>query len=522
MDDDCDVASADGSEDPLNGAACDGDDEDLCLEGTNSCTGGILVCSGETGSTVEVCDGLDNDCDEAIDEGFDQDLDLVADCFDNCPTISNPSQGDRDGDFTGDVCDTNPVFRVSELDPEADYTTIQAAVDDAEESGTRIEIWSGLYEESVVVDRDLVIRFVGIDDGSGPPEINGDTEPGLDLMSTLMGKPIWVMNLAFSGDQGIRTDVPTRLRNLDFSGVAMTGLQLDGGAHRARGLSMVGKGESGIVVGEDATLYMASAEIRGISATAVRVDGSTSVDTALLVQNGSGIVVGPSGSLVLAHATVAENAGAGLIVSEGGTVSLAHTILWGNSPDLVDVDCADVQWSVVGDPDCSGEGDNLYADPLFVGGGDFRLAAASPALDHGPDPADYTGVPCFDFGMGPRLRDYDGDNLAQIDPGAYEHANPALASEVELGWSSPTVLAWVGGPPMVNYSAYRGDLSSLSYANFGVCMVADDPATALEDPTLPAPGEGLFYLVTVVELAGPEGSLGLGTCAERSNFQPCP
>jgi len=42
-DDDCDPASADGSEDPLNGTACDGPDSDLCLEGTRSCSDGVLV-----------------------------------------------------------------------------------------------------------------------------------------------------------------------------------------------------------------------------------------------------------------------------------------------------------------------------------------------------------------------------------------------------------------------------------------------------------------------------------------------
>ncbi|MCX6709604.1 MAG: hypothetical protein NTV63_01450, partial [Candidatus Woesearchaeota archaeon] len=68
VDDDCDAASPDGSEDPQNGVACDGADSDLCKEGIKNCIAGAFSCSDATGSTVEVCTGgLDEDCDGAID-----------------------------------------------------------------------------------------------------------------------------------------------------------------------------------------------------------------------------------------------------------------------------------------------------------------------------------------------------------------------------------------------------------------------------------------------------------------------
>ncbi len=69
LDDDCDAASADGSEDPMTGVSCDGADGDFCLEGTYSCLGGSLFCSDLTGTTVEICNGFDDDCDGSIDEG---------------------------------------------------------------------------------------------------------------------------------------------------------------------------------------------------------------------------------------------------------------------------------------------------------------------------------------------------------------------------------------------------------------------------------------------------------------------
>jgi len=68
IDDDCDSSSVDGSEDPSIGQPCDGADADLCLEGTLVCNSGSLNCSDVTGDSSEVCNGSDDDCDGPIDE----------------------------------------------------------------------------------------------------------------------------------------------------------------------------------------------------------------------------------------------------------------------------------------------------------------------------------------------------------------------------------------------------------------------------------------------------------------------
>lgn len=74
IDNDCDLSSADGTEDPLDGTACDGADGDLCNEGTNSCSDGSLTCSDNTSNTLDVCDGADNDCDPASADGSEDPL----------------------------------------------------------------------------------------------------------------------------------------------------------------------------------------------------------------------------------------------------------------------------------------------------------------------------------------------------------------------------------------------------------------------------------------------------------------
>jgi hypothetical protein len=70
---------------------------------TGVCTNGFDTCAAFSAS-VEICDGLDNDCDAESDE--DEDGDSFGVCIDSCPIIANPDQSDVDGDGSGDVCDS--------------------------------------------------------------------------------------------------------------------------------------------------------------------------------------------------------------------------------------------------------------------------------------------------------------------------------------------------------------------------------------------------------------------------------
>ena len=81
LDNDCDGVT--DQDHPLAGAPCDGNDEDVCKAGKWVCAPGgeFVVCEEAPGSTSEeVCDGADNDCDDAVDEGVDGGL-LVQDCY---------------------------------------------------------------------------------------------------------------------------------------------------------------------------------------------------------------------------------------------------------------------------------------------------------------------------------------------------------------------------------------------------------------------------------------------------------
>ena len=69
LDDDCDPSTPDGAGEPTLGGPCDGGDADLCEEGAWRCEAGGMRCSDATGDSSESCNGLDDDCDGAVDEG---------------------------------------------------------------------------------------------------------------------------------------------------------------------------------------------------------------------------------------------------------------------------------------------------------------------------------------------------------------------------------------------------------------------------------------------------------------------
>jgi hypothetical protein len=117
-DDDCDGASADGSEDPQTGTACDGADSDLCNEGTRSCAAGALVCSDNTGSTVDLCNGADDDCDAASADGSE-----------------DPQTGTACDGADGDLCN------------EGAYGCTAGALVCSDNTGTTVEVCNSLDDD---------------------------------------------------------------------------------------------------------------------------------------------------------------------------------------------------------------------------------------------------------------------------------------------------------------------------------------------------------------------------------------
>ena len=67
LDNDCDGAVDEG--DPGGGAVCNTGLLGECASGMTACTNGSVLCIQDTQATIETCDGLDNDCDGTVDDG---------------------------------------------------------------------------------------------------------------------------------------------------------------------------------------------------------------------------------------------------------------------------------------------------------------------------------------------------------------------------------------------------------------------------------------------------------------------
>ncbi|MCP4600637.1 MAG: formylglycine-generating enzyme family protein [Proteobacteria bacterium] len=105
IDNDCNPATEDGSDQtgPAIGDSCDSyDDIDLCPEDSYVCEGVLVLhCEDEDNDLSEICDGIDNDCNPATEDGSDQ---------------TGPAIGDSCDSTDGDLCEDDEYICEGELD----------------------------------------------------------------------------------------------------------------------------------------------------------------------------------------------------------------------------------------------------------------------------------------------------------------------------------------------------------------------------------------------------------------------
>ena len=114
-------------------------------------------------------------------------------------------------------------------------------------------------------------------------------------------------------------------------------------------------------------------------------------------------------------------------------------------------------------------------------------------------------------------------NVAVIDLGEIlttSCAPPDLGSS--LRFTNAQTFGWSAAPRSPNYNVYRGTFDGGSWAFDHACFAPNVNSTTANDPTIPASGQGLYYLVAVKNACG-EGSLGVSTNgAQVPKPLPCP
>ncbi|MBN1513493.1 MAG: right-handed parallel beta-helix repeat-containing protein [Phycisphaerae bacterium] len=335
------------------------------------------------------------------------------------------------------------------LDVPAQYPTIQAAIDAALD-GDEIVIADGLYRGPGNRDLDFLGKGITVRSAGGDPsrcvidcEMRGrgfyfhtgeESDSVVEGITVMGGRELRGGAVYCEGGSPTLRRCVFRQNESVFGGGAM---HFSGSRAFVSGCAIHGNRSTlsggGMNCSQYSTIRLHNTEIRNNAAAT----------------QGGGADVSQS-ALILSSCTIAGNsANQGRAVAFAGTsqataarLSATNCILWNGGDEMF---AGTYSSSVIGYSDVSGgwtgEG-NIDADPMFAFDQDLHLLSGSPCIDAGTNGA-AVDASAFDLDGNERVLDGNGDALAVVDMGAYEH-DPDSAT-IGLSTQSITLSAPLGG-----------------------------------------------------------------------------
>ncbi|MBI5117914.1 thrombospondin type 3 repeat-containing protein [Candidatus Poribacteria bacterium] len=364
----------------------------------------------------------------------DTDNDGILDMTDNCPTQANANQLDGDGDGVGDVCDNCPITQNpdqadSDGDGFGDACTVvhyvstsaqlQSALTAAQSNNKNdvIKLAQGTY--GISANNNYPFQYFSTQTYSLALEGGYTSEftvREVDPANTILdGQGI----LPTGGGAGVLslTELSNNANSI-FVKVTVEGLTIrNGRKYNTAGIYVVGVKSALIfrnnIIKSNSTT---GSSYGGINAYVYT--GSVTLTNNIVSNNTSYKYAGvyaktDSGRIELTNNTITGNSanqGGGCYFSltySAASVNLYNDIIWGNTAGIGgdiylynttgatanvyynDFDPAKVYGTF------TAQGNNINADPLFVGGGDYHLTSGSPCIDEGTDSV--ASLPLADF-----------------------------------------------------------------------------------------------------------------------------
>lgn len=107
--------------------------------------------------------------------------------------------------------------------------------------------------------------------------------------------------------------------------------------------------------------------------------------------------------------------------------------------------------------------------------------------------------------------------------GSFVSAYPPPGEVQGQLFTGKQTMTWSPERSVGRYEVYRDPVSAIRTGGTGACFASGLAAELVTDASVPAAGQGYFYLVTARNRLGEEGTKGFRTSgAERPNPAPCP